>query len=114
MMKAINVFVLLVCLSTSSLIAQKINWLSVEEAVALQKKEPRAIMMDVYTTWCGPCKLIEPYLEEAGEFALSCNAILCKLYLKHLTASVHLFLYHQYYSIQISKKVQRSTIRYQV
>ena len=59
MMKAINILVLVVCLSASSLIAQEINWLSVEEAVALQKKEPRAIMMDVYTTWCGPCKMLD-------------------------------------------------------
>jgi thioredoxin-related protein len=30
-----------------------------EEAVALQKKNPKKIMMDVYTTWCGPCKMLD-------------------------------------------------------
>lgn len=43
-------------LSTS---AQEINWLSLEEAVALQKETPKKIMMDVYTSWCGPCKMLD-------------------------------------------------------
>jgi len=37
----------------------KINWISLEEAVAAQAKEPRKIMMDMYTTWCGPCRLLD-------------------------------------------------------
>ncbi|WP_298554671.1 thioredoxin fold domain-containing protein [uncultured Algibacter sp.] len=40
-------------------IAQKINWVTLEEAVALQKKTPKKIMMDVYTNWCGPCKMLD-------------------------------------------------------
>lgn len=39
--------------------AQEINWVSLEEAVELQKKNPKKIMMDVYTVWCGPCKLLD-------------------------------------------------------
>ncbi|MGB1122254.1 MAG: thioredoxin family protein [Flavobacteriales bacterium] len=35
-----------------------INWMSLEEAVAAQQDEPRKIMMDVYTQWCGPCKMM--------------------------------------------------------
>ncbi|WP_407704191.1 thioredoxin family protein [Winogradskyella immobilis] len=42
-----------------SITAQEINWVTFEEAVALQKKEPRKIIMDVYTNWCGPCKLLD-------------------------------------------------------
>jgi len=38
--------------------AASINWISLEEAVAAQQKEPRKIMMDVYTQWCGPCKMM--------------------------------------------------------
>ncbi len=38
--------------------AASINWMSLEEAVEAQKKEPRKIMMDVYTQWCGPCKMM--------------------------------------------------------
>lgn len=37
---------------------EKINWVTIEEALALQKKEPRKIMIDVYTKWCGPCKMM--------------------------------------------------------
>lgn len=39
--------------------AQTINWVSIEEAVELQKKNPKKIIMDVYTKWCGPCKLLD-------------------------------------------------------
>lgn len=39
--------------------AQKINWVTFEEALALQKKKPKKIMMDVYTNWCGPCKMLD-------------------------------------------------------
>ncbi len=37
---------------------KQINWISIEEAQSLVKKEPRKIMMDVYTHWCGPCKMM--------------------------------------------------------
>lgn len=37
----------------------KVNWMTIEEAVAAQKKEPRKILIDVYTTWCGPCKMMD-------------------------------------------------------
>ncbi|MDJ0646508.1 MAG: thioredoxin fold domain-containing protein [Flavobacteriaceae bacterium] len=39
----------------------KINWMTVEEALAAQQKEPRKIMVDMYTTWCGPCKMLDKY-----------------------------------------------------
>ncbi len=37
----------------------EINWMSFEEAITAQKKEPKKIMMDAYTKWCGPCKLLD-------------------------------------------------------
>ena len=40
-------------------IAQEIKWVTLDEALALQKKTPKKIMMDVYTNWCGPCKLLD-------------------------------------------------------
>ena len=39
-------------------VGQSINWLTIEQAQALNKKEPRKILIDVYTTWCGPCKMM--------------------------------------------------------
>lgn len=60
---------ILFCLTsifTLSLVAQEailskesgINWVGVNELPALQAKEPRKVMIDVYTSWCGPCKMM--------------------------------------------------------
>lgn len=38
---------------------KKINWMTMDEALAAQKEQPKKIFMDVYTTWCGPCKLLD-------------------------------------------------------
>ena len=38
--------------------AASINWMSFEEALVAQQESPRKIMMDVYTQWCGPCKMM--------------------------------------------------------
>lgn len=59
MRKIILVFTMLML--TLAVTAQKsgINWMSLEEAVAAQAVSPKKIMMDVYTTWCGPCKLLD-------------------------------------------------------
>lgn len=42
-----------------SISAQEINWMSLEEAVEAQKTTPKKIIMDAYTVWCGPCKLLD-------------------------------------------------------
>lgn len=39
--------------------AQKINWITLEEAVEAQKTTPKKIFIDAYTTWCGPCKMLD-------------------------------------------------------
>ncbi len=36
-----------------------IQWLTLEEAQQLSEKEPRKIIMDVYTDWCGWCKKMD-------------------------------------------------------
>ncbi|MBP9793045.1 MAG: thioredoxin fold domain-containing protein [Flavobacterium sp.] len=46
-------------LGTFSIQAQDINWMSLEEALAKQKKVAKPIFMDVYTEWCGPCKMLD-------------------------------------------------------
>jgi thioredoxin-related protein len=44
----------------SPLYAQdEIRWMSMNEALEAQKKVPKKIIMDVYTSWCGPCKLLD-------------------------------------------------------
>jgi thioredoxin-related protein len=37
----------------------KVKWYSIQEVVELQKKEPKKIMIDVYTDWCGWCKKMD-------------------------------------------------------
>jgi len=50
---------LLVIFAAAAFGQQKVNWMTVEEALAAQKKEPRKILIDVYTSWCGPCKMMD-------------------------------------------------------
>jgi thioredoxin-related protein len=38
---------------------EEIEWLSIEEALKRNKKEPRKIFIDVYTDWCGWCKKMD-------------------------------------------------------
>jgi thioredoxin-related protein len=35
-----------------------VHWYTFHDAVELQKKTPKPIMVDVYTSWCGPCKMM--------------------------------------------------------
>lgn len=39
--------------------AEKVKWLSINEVDALYAKEPRPILVDVYTSWCGWCKTMD-------------------------------------------------------
>ena len=57
-LKKIFLFLSFFCFQ-SILIGQKINWMSLDEALIAQKNEPKKILMDVYTVWCGPCKLMD-------------------------------------------------------
>ncbi|HRD51114.1 MAG TPA: thioredoxin family protein [Flavobacteriales bacterium] len=36
-----------------------IKWMSMEEAQAAVKKSPKPLFVDVYTTWCGPCRMLD-------------------------------------------------------
>lgn len=37
----------------------KINWITFEEAYAKVKTHPKKVMIDVYTDWCGWCKVMD-------------------------------------------------------
>ncbi len=37
---------------------QLVNWITFDEAYLKCKKNPRPILIDIYTTWCGPCKMM--------------------------------------------------------
>jgi thioredoxin-related protein len=52
-------FLLILLVTSSAMTAQKIDWMTMDEALAAQEGAPRKIFMDVYTVWCGPCKLLD-------------------------------------------------------
>lgn len=53
------VFPLIILLYSLTVVSQSINWVTMNQALELQKKEPKNIMIDVYTSWCGPCKMLD-------------------------------------------------------
>ncbi|AXT20977.1 DUF255 domain-containing protein [Flavobacteriaceae bacterium AU392] len=58
-MKKVTILIILTLFTSVNIIAQEINWMTLEEAVALQKENPKKIIMDAYTNWCGPCKILD-------------------------------------------------------
>ena len=45
-------------IKSEAVTSTQINWMTVEEAIAAAAKNPKKIMVDVYTKWCGPCKMM--------------------------------------------------------
>ena len=54
-----KILILTLLLSSLSITAQEINWMTLEEAVEAQKTTPKKIFIDAFTTWCGPCKMLD-------------------------------------------------------
>lgn len=54
-----RIVLLAMILVTGVLSAQKINWMSMNDALAAQQEEPKLIFIDMYTNWCGPCKMMD-------------------------------------------------------
>lgn len=44
---------------TVSANADEIQWMTLEEAQAAAKKSPKKLLVDMYTPWCGPCKMMD-------------------------------------------------------
>src|SRR5690554_7431591 len=54
-----NILLFLFVMTLGTVQAQQINWMTMDEALEAQKTEPKKIFMDVFTTWCGPCKMLD-------------------------------------------------------
>lgn len=54
-----NILLLFTVLVAMSVNAQSIKWLTFEEAVKLNKTAPKKIFIDLYTDWCGWCKVMD-------------------------------------------------------
>ncbi|SNA70355.1 Thioredoxin family protein [Flavobacterium psychrophilum] len=57
MKKILLAFFLLI--GAISVQAQEIRWVTLDEALAKQKKNPKIIFMNVYTDWYAPCKMLD-------------------------------------------------------
>lgn len=71
-MKKVTIIVstLVVCLATYSFKfsnKEKVNWLTPSQLKDVYAKAPRPILVDVYTSWCGWCKVMdrETYSKDA-------------------------------------------------
>ena len=60
---------------------EKIHWMTWQEAVEANKKEPKKFLVDVYTSWCGWCKVMdkETFTDETISAYLSKNFHCVKL-----------------------------------
>lgn len=60
-MKNTLLFLLFIFIGLSIHAQEEIKWMSMNEAMEAQKKEPRKIIMDAYTVWCGPCRMMDKF-----------------------------------------------------
>jgi len=73
MKKALYTLALLL-LGTGAIFAQEeVKWYSIQEAVQLASQEPRVIVIDVYTDWCGWCKRMDATTFSNAEVARVMN-----------------------------------------
>jgi thioredoxin-related protein len=88
--------------SKASKTAEAIQWLSFEEAIEKNKKEPRKFFIDVYTDWCGWCKKMDKDTFSKPEIAQYVNKHFYAVKLdgegkKPITVNGHTYNYNSEY-----------------
>ncbi|MFN2430888.1 MAG: thioredoxin family protein, partial [Cryomorphaceae bacterium] len=58
-MKALITLLLILPLYLNAQVSKnEIDWITWDEVEVKMEKEPRKVLVDVYTKWCGPCKIM--------------------------------------------------------
>ncbi|MDO9373507.1 MAG: DUF255 domain-containing protein [Bacteroidota bacterium] len=52
---------------------EKINWMTLEEMQAAYQQQPRPILIDMYTSWCGWCKVMDKETYDNSKVAAYIN-----------------------------------------
>jgi thioredoxin-related protein len=58
-MKYLSLFFLVFSLSFAAKAQDQIQWMKFEEAIAANAQNPKMLLVDVYTDWCGWCKKMD-------------------------------------------------------
>lgn len=76
-----NIFFFMTLILFTSVSANELKWLSLEEAVKIAEKENKTILIDFYTDWCGWCKKMdkETYSDKGIIKILNANFVVVKI-----------------------------------
>ncbi len=64
---------IIVSLLLTSLTSAQVKWMTMNEALAAQQKEPRKILLKSYTDWCTNCKWMDKYAFAKPDIAAYIN-----------------------------------------
>jgi len=86
---------------------ESIKWLSFQEMVVLQKQNPKKVLIDVYTDWCGYCKKMDAETYTNSEIIKYLNE---KFYIVKLNAEMKdSIVYEKYTFVNPNPNQTRST-----